>query len=114
MNWYVLSNNDSGSALYIAAEHDFYTVNTSTGAGTDVGEFGTPVAEGLAEAGALMVEDGILYGAQEPFFIDTINPATGEATNISQLQGVFAGEFIFYSPAPNRRNVGASATMPAE
>jgi hypothetical protein len=27
---------------------------------------------------------------------------------------IFAGEFIFYSPAPNRRNVGASATMPAE
>jgi hypothetical protein len=94
-NWYSLSNNDSGSALYIGDEHDFYRVNTTTGAGTDLGEFGTPVVgEGLAQMGALMVENGVLYGAQEPFFIDTIDPATGLATNISQLQGLFAGEFI--------------------
>ena len=92
-NWYSLSN--SGSGLYVADENNFYTVDTATGAGTDVGEFGTPVVgEGRAQMGALMVENGILYGAQEPFFIDTIDPATGFATNISQLQGLFAGEFI--------------------
>ena len=94
-NWFALSNNDSGSALYIADENDFYTVNTTTGAATDVGQFGVAVAgEGLAEVGALMVENGILYGAQEPFYIDTIDPATGVATNISQLQAPFGGEFI--------------------
>jgi hypothetical protein len=94
-NWYALSNNDSGSALYIGDQNSFYTVNTATGSATLVGSFGTPVAgEPVGLMGALMVEDGILYGAQEPFFIDTIDPATGVATNISQLQGVFAGEFI--------------------
>jgi PEP-CTERM motif len=94
-NWYSLSNNDSGSALYIGDENNFYTVNTATGAGTLVGGFGTPVAgEPVAQMGALMVENGTLYGAQEPFFIDTIDPETGAATNIAQLQGVFAGEFI--------------------
>jgi hypothetical protein len=76
-NWYALSNN-SGSALYIGDQNNFYTVDTTTGAATDVGSFGTPVAgEPLALMGALMVENGILYGAQ-----------------ISQLQGVFGGEFI--------------------
>jgi hypothetical protein len=92
-NWYSLSN--SGSALYVGDESNFYTVNTGTGAGTLVGSFGTPVVgEPPAQMGALMVENGILYGAQEPFYIDTIDPTTGAATNISQLQGLYAGEFI--------------------
>jgi len=87
-NWYALSNNDSGSALYIGDQNNFYTVDTATGAATLVGSFCTPVAgEPLALMGALMVENGILYGAQEPFFIDTIDPTTGVATNVSQLQG---------------------------
>jgi hypothetical protein len=93
-NWEALSNS-GGSALYIGDQNEFYTVDTSTGAATAVGSFGTPVVgESAALMGAMMVEDGTLYGAQEPFFIDTIDPATGEATNIAQLQGLFAGEFI--------------------
>ncbi len=110
-NWYALSNNDSGSALYIGDQNEFYTVNTTTGAATDIGSFGTPVA-GQPEAlmGAMMVENGILYGAQEPFFIDTINPATGAATNISQLQVPFAGEFIL-GLAPD--TAGSAAPEPS-
>jgi hypothetical protein len=104
-NWYALSN--SGSALYMGVENTLYTVNATTGSASAVGNYGIAVAgQPEAEMGALLFEGGVLYGAQEGEWIDTIDPATGLATNISTLQGIFAGEFI-YGLAPD---VPASAT----
>ncbi len=69
-NWYALSNNDSGSALYVGDQNNFYTVNTTTGAATLVGSFSTPVVgQPPALMGALMVENGILYVHRNLFFL---------------------------------------------
>ena len=85
-NWYALSG--SGSALYAGVQTNFYTVNTTTGAYTLVGSFGTPiVGYGLAQMGAMTFVNGVLYGAQEGSWIDTINTTTGVATGGPMLAG---------------------------
>lgn len=63
-NWYALSG--SGSSLYFGDETNLYSLNMSTGAATLVGGYGDPIAgEGAADMGALVFENGVLYGAQE-------------------------------------------------
>lgn len=110
-NWYALSN--SGSVLYMGVESTLYKVNATTGLATAVGNYGVAVAgEPEAEMGALLFENGVLYGAQEGPWIDTIDPTTGLATNISTLQGPLAGGFI-YGLAPDVQSspVPEPATM---
>ena len=104
-NWYALS--DNGSGLYLSAESTLYTV-AGNGAITAVGtNYGTPVAgQGTAVMGALLFEGGVLYGAQEEGYIDSIDTTTGVATNLSTLQGAFAGEGI-YGLAPDLASASA-------
>jgi hypothetical protein len=105
-NWYALSNN--GSSLYLSVESTLYSV-AANGSITAVGtNYGTPVAgQGTALIGALLFDGGVLYGGQEEGYIDTINTTTGVATNLSTLQGVYAGEAI-YGLAPDTVTVAAT------
>jgi len=98
-NWYALSNN--GSTLYLSVDSTLYSV-AANGVITAIGtNYGTPVAgQGTALIGALLVDGGVLYGGQEEGYIDTINTTTGVATNLSTLQGTYAGEAI-YGLAPD-------------
>jgi hypothetical protein len=74
-SWRGLSTNSS--TLYFADGVNLYTLNTNTGAATLVGPMG-----GGVEIGALLQENGTLYGGVETpsLMVDTLNPTTGAAT----------------------------------
>jgi hypothetical protein len=101
-NWYALSN--GGSALYISDEGILYSVNSTTGAATAIGGAPDP------EIGALLFENGVLYGGDEnASAIVTIDPTTGLASDPVAIQGAgIAGSFIL-GLAPD----GSSTTPPS-
>jgi hypothetical protein len=69
----------NSDTLYFGDVNELYTIATTTGAVTDVGSFGTGAVP--YEMGALVVINGVLYGADiNNHTIDTINPFTGAAT----------------------------------
>ena len=89
-----ISSVNSGT-LYYGNGADLYTLNTSTGAGTLVGAFGSG-----AEIGALVTVGGILYGGdQGNATIDTINTSTGAATSSQGLPFPTFGELPDPLPA---------------
>jgi hypothetical protein len=81
--------------LYFADGVNLYTLNTNTGAATLVGPMG-----GGVEIGALLQENGTLYGGVETpsLMVDTLNPTTGAATTGPALSGATGH---FYALAPN-------------
>jgi hypothetical protein len=91
--WRGLSTN--ASSLYFANGTNLYTLNTSTGAATLVGSMGTE------EEGALLLEDGILYGGQDggpgAYDVNTLSASTGAATAGPSLTGPYNA---FYALAP--------------
>ncbi len=103
-SWRGLSTNSS--TLYFADGADLYTLNTSTGAATLVGPFGSS-----AEMGVLLTEDGTLWGGDETnYTVDTINPTTGAATvgpaPSSSFSGFFYGLAPYPVPAPEAGTLG--------
>lgn len=92
-SWRSLSTNSN--LLYFSNGTDLYTLNTSTGAATLVGSLGSST-----ELGAMLFEDGTLYGGENTpgLDVDTINPGTGAA---SVLVGVTGTTSSFYAIAPN-------------
>ena len=68
----------NSDTLYFGDGTELYTISTTTGAYIDVGSFG---GSGSYEMSALLVINGVLYGADiNNGSIDTINTATGAAT----------------------------------
>lgn len=94
-SWRSLSTNSS--TLYFADGVDLYTLNTSTGAATLVGAFG-----GSAEIGAMLLENGTLWGGQDQggIAVDTINPSTGAATEGPAPSSPFDSTFFALAPSP--------------
>jgi hypothetical protein len=92
--WRGLSTNSA--ILYFADGINLYTLNTSTGAATLVGNMG-----GGVEIGALLEEDGNLYGGEEEpaLQVDTLDPGTGLATSGPPLSGA-TGHFYALAPSP--------------
>ena len=69
----------NSDTLYFGDGNELYKIATTTGVYTDVGSFGTGAVP--YEMGALVVINGVLYGADiNNHTIDTINPFTGAAT----------------------------------
>jgi hypothetical protein len=89
-----LSNN-SGT-LFFSNAGSLYTINTSTGLATLTGSGGPQLV-------ALLMEDGILYGASGDGHIVTVNTTTGVATDIAAISGAGAAGAVF----------GLAATVPA-
>jgi PEP-CTERM motif len=91
-SWRSLSTNSS--TLYFANGTSLYTMSTSTGASTLIGSTGGP------EEGALLFEDGILYGGENSpsYGINTLNVSTGTATFESSVSGTSSA---FFALAPN-------------
>lgn len=101
--WRSLSTN-SGT-LYFANGADLYTLSTSTGAATLIGAF-----NGSAEEGALLFEDGILYGGDNVNnTVDRISTTTGVAT-VGAASGVGSA---FWGLAPYPVPTTGSAPEPA-
>lgn len=99
-SWRSLSTNSA--TLYFADGADLYTLNTSTGTPTLVGAF-----NGSAEEGALLFEDGFLYGGDNVNnTVDTINTVTGAAT-LGATSGVGSA---FWGLAPYPVPTPASST----
>ena len=92
-SWRSLSTNSS--ALYFADGPDLYTLNVNTGAATLVGAFGSN-----AEMGAMLTEDGILWGGDNTNGkVDTIDTTTGTATLGAAPSGL-SGTFFGLAPYP--------------
>jgi hypothetical protein len=93
-SWRSLSTNSS--TLYFSNGADLYTLSTSTGAATLVGPTGGP------EMGALVFEDGTLYGGQETgtLSIATLSTSTGAATTGSAFTGTGTNQFWALAPNP--------------
>ena len=91
-SWRSLSTN--ASALYFANGANLYTLDTATGAPTLIGNMGGP------QIGAMLMENGILYGGQETpgLRVDTLDPTTGLAT---AGPGLIGSTNPFYALAPN-------------
>ena len=101
----------NSGALFFADDNngEMYTLNTSTGSPTLLGAFG-----GNTTIGALLLEDGTLYGGDNFHnTIDTINPAAGTAS-IGPASGVFqADQGYIYALAPSVTTPPASTPEPA-
>jgi|HubBroStandDraft_4_1064222.scaffolds.fasta_scaffold194975_2 hypothetical protein len=91
-SWRSLSTNSS--TLYFANGTELYSINTTTGASTLIGSTGGP------EEGALLFENGTLYGGENSpgYGINTLNVSTGEATFSSSVSGTSDS---FFALAPN-------------
>lgn len=102
-SWRSLSTNSP--TLYFASGSDLYELNTTTGAGTLIGSMGSP------EEGALLEEDGILYGGENSpgYSVDTLNPTTGVATPGPSITGETSA---FFALAPNPLPAQSSAPEP--
>ena len=74
----------SGSGtLYFTSDSDLYSLNTTTGAATLIGN------TGVSAFGALVFEDGVLYGGSYPSDeVYTLNTSTGAATLVTSTSGV--------------------------
>jgi hypothetical protein len=106
-SWRGLSNNSD--ALYFADGSDLYTLSTTTGAATLVGAFG-----GSAEMGALLTEDGVLYGGDDSNnTLDTIDPSTGLATAGPAPSASFDGSFYGLAPYPVPTDVTSVTPEPS-
>jgi len=101
----------NSGALFFADDNngEMYTLNTSTGSPTLLGAFG-----GNTTIGALLLEDGTLYGGDNFHnTLDNINPATG-AAGIGPVSGVFqADQGYIYALAPSVTTPPASTPEPA-
>jgi hypothetical protein len=83
----------NSDTLYFGDGNELYTIATTTGAVTDVGSFG---GAGSYQMGALVVINGVLYGADiNNHTVDTINPFTGAATPGATIN------LVIYGLAPN-------------
>jgi hypothetical protein len=72
----------NSSTLYFTDNSYLYTLNTTTGAATLVGDTGT------VSIGALVTQGGTLYaGVESPLSIDTINTTTALGTLVSNESG---------------------------
>lgn len=93
--WRSLSTNSS--TLFFADAADLYTLNTTTGAATLVGAF-----TGSAEMGAMLYENGTLWGgANLPgITVDTINTGTGATTTGPSVSSNFLSTFFALAPSP--------------
>ena len=81
----------NSSTLYLTTLTSLYTLNTNTGAATLVGSTGAGI-------GALVTENGILYGGVEsPLSVNTVNPATGALTFVASASGTYGN---FWGLAP--------------
>lgn len=90
----------NSDTLYFGNGSELYTIATTTGAVTDVGSFG---GAGSYQMGALVVINGVLYGADiTNHTIDTINPFTGAATPGA------TNNLVIYGLAPNPLPSGAT------
>jgi hypothetical protein len=92
-SWRSLSTNSS--MLYFANGTTLYTINTTTAVVSRIGPTGGP------EEGALLFEDGNLYGGEnEPgYAVDTLNVSTGTATVGSSVSGI-DNSFFALAPSP--------------
>lgn len=88
-----LSNN--AGTLYFTSAANLYTLDTSTGAATLVG------STSGAQIGALLYENGTLYGGDNTGagIVDTVNTTTGAATTGPGLVGT-TGQFYGLAPNP--------------
>lgn len=86
-----LSNN--GPSLYAGIYDQFYSVNTTTGAATFIGDTGTPSNIPLAnspEITALAFQGGVLYAYDDANeWVESINLSTGVATGVVQVSGYY-------------------------
>lgn len=100
--WAGLSNN--ATILYFSNGENLFTLNTTTGAKTLVGNMGA------VQMGVLLMEGGILYGGQNvpSFAVAKINPTTGAATTGPGVTGA-TGEF--YALAPVTQNTAYMGTI---
>jgi hypothetical protein len=76
-----LSSNSS--TLYLTKDFGLYTLNPANGASTFIGSFGSNVV-----MTALMMDNGLLYGADESGNFYTINTTTGAATLDTSIASV--------------------------
>jgi hypothetical protein len=92
----------NANSLYLADGNTFYTLNTSTGAATLIGSLG--VGPPATQLGALLQENGTLYGASEAFApsqsVATVDPATGAATIGPDITGAGVTFVTGFAPFP--------------
>ena len=92
----VASGMSSGSGtLYLTYDSDLYSLNTATGAATLIGN------TGVGAFGALVFEDGVLWGGSVTNnAVYTLNTSTGAATFVTNTSGGISGGFWGLAPAP--------------
>jgi len=91
----------TGTTLYFTSDSDLYSLNTTTGAATLVGN------TGVSAFGALVFEDGVLYGGSFPGEqLYTLNTSTGAATFLTDTSGI-SGGFEGLAPDPLTQTVPA-------
>ena len=93
-SWYGLSTNSA--TLYLSDTKNLYKLDTSTGAATLIGATGGP------ELGALLFENGILWGGEETpqIGIAKVNSTTGLVTTGPKLSGKGAASIWALAPYP--------------
>lgn len=83
------------STLYFTGDSDLYSLNTTTGAATLIGN------TGVSGFGALVFENGVLYGGSFPGAqVYALNTSTGAATLITNTSGGISGGFFGLAPYP--------------
>jgi hypothetical protein len=89
----VESGMSSGSGtLYLTYDSNLYSLNTTTGAATLIGN------TGVSGFGALVFEDGVLWGGSLNNAVYTLNTSTGAATFVTNASGPISGGFYGLTP----------------
>jgi hypothetical protein len=93
-SWRSLSTNSN--TLYFSNGANLYSLSTTTGAATLIGATGGP------EMGALLFENGKLYGGEETptLAVATLNITSGAATTGAGFTGSGSGQFFALAPNP--------------
>lgn len=95
----------NSSILYYADNNNLYTLNAANGAATLVGPFGSSIV-----MTALMMDNGIMYGADESGNFYTINTTTGAATPDPSIPNV-GGAVWALAPVPSAVPIPPTALL---
>jgi hypothetical protein len=98
----VNSLSSNGTSLFFSNNSSFYSVNTSTGAATEIGSagsLGVLMSSMLFEGGTLYGEDVTVTGPHPNPTIDTINPLTGTDNGVFTSQST-TNAFVGLAPFP--------------
>jgi hypothetical protein len=111
-SWYGLSTNSA--TLYLSDAKQLYKLDTSTGAATVIGATGGP------ELGAMVFENGVLWGGEDSpqIGIAKVNPTAGIVTAGAKLSGKGTASIWALAPYPiprvatNTKLTASTSTAP--